>query len=143
MKASKQRFPVETDQWSEQSRGGLDEAFAPKFYQDKHFVCRTCGEAATFSAAEQKHALEIQKVLIHKRRVLCQTCFERRKELLAEAALALAEWTNNKANILASIERIRRWKALLECLPSYGGRRDTARIRMLDRLLHAADSKAT
>jgi hypothetical protein len=134
------RKPVAVDKelWSEKSRSGLDYVFAPEFYEDKPFTCRACGRESVFTAEQQKYTYEVKKAFTWEQHVLCEMCFLQRNQLIAESAALSASWMNDKAALLNNLDAIRRWKVVLELLPNYGIREDTARIRMLTKLLHNA-----
>lgn len=134
------RQPVQMnkDLWSEASRRGLDYAFASEFYEDIPFVCFTCGAKSIFTAEQQKYTYEVKKAYVWARHVLCPTCFKKKNELSAESASFLATWLQDKGTIATNPARISRWKDVLELLPKYGERKDTARIRMLSKLLENA-----
>jgi Probable zinc-ribbon domain len=138
MKAARKPVPVEKNHWSEQSRVGLAYAFAPEFYEDRPFTCRSCGTKSVFTAEQQKYTYEIKKAYVWEQHVLCQPCFDERNALTAEAAAIAACWVKEKAALASDAEVLRRWKEVLELMPRFGVRKDTARIRMLAKLLQSA-----
>ena len=131
----RQPVPVNKELWSEESRRGLDYAFAPEFYEDKPFVCRACGSKSVFTAEQQKYTYEVKKAFTWEQHVLCPVCFHKRNELSAESSAFLAAWSQNKRAVVENLPTVRRWKEVLELLPTYGVRKDAARIRMLSKLL--------
>jgi pyruvate/2-oxoacid:ferredoxin oxidoreductase alpha subunit len=134
----RQPVRINKELWSEESRRGLEYAFAAEFYEDIPFVCYTCGAKSIFTAEQQKSMYEVRKAYVWARHVLCPTCFKGKNELSAEAASFLATWLQDKGTITTNPARISRWKEVLELLPKYGVRKDTARIRMLSKLLENA-----
>lgn len=132
------RLRIEKDLWSPKSRGGLDEFFAGEFYEDQSFICRACGRSSVFTAEQQKYTYEVKKALIHQKHVLCENCFKRRYELIAESRSFVEAWARDKRSLKGNRADLRRWRKVLEKLPTYGVRHDTARIRMLTRLLENA-----
>lgn len=136
----RQPIPVEKELWSEESRNSLDYVFASDFYEDQPFSCRACGLESIFTAEQQKYTYEVKKTFTWERHVLCQSCFQRRNELSAEAAVFQAAWTQDKAALKRDYSSLQRWMEVLEQLPSFGIRKDAARIRMLKKLLNNAAS---
>ena len=132
------RLRIEKDLWSPKSRGGLDEFFAGEFYEDKSFVCRACGRPGVFTAEQQKYTYEVKKALVYQEHVLCERCFKERNRLAAAAKVFLESWSADRAALKAKPGQLARWKEVLELLPKYGVRQDTARIRMLARLIRNA-----
>ena len=61
-----------------------------------------------------------------------------RNKLEAASKAFLKSWARNKAALQAKPGELMRWKEVLELLPTYGVRQDTARIRMLSRLIKNA-----
>jgi Probable zinc-ribbon domain len=132
------RVRVQLELWAPKSRGGLDEYFAGEFYEDKPFDCRACGKPSVFTAEQQKYTYEVKKALIHEQHVLCESCFTERTRLEAASVAFLKLWKHNKAVLQAHVGELGRWKEVLVLLPKYGVRQDTARIRMLTKLLAKA-----
>ena len=116
--------------------------FAGEYYEDKSYVCRACGQASVFTAEQQKYAYEVKKALIYQERVLCESCFGERKRLEVASNDFLASWSENRGALKANGSALRRWKEILELLPKYGARQETARIKMLTRLIEDAPDKA-
>lgn len=129
---------VDKDQWSEKSRSGLDYVFASENYEDKPFACRACGQKAVFTAEQQKYTYEIKKAFTWEHHVLCAACFRQRNDLVAEAKVFAASWAKDKALLKRDRLALQRWKEVLELLPTYGIRKDGARIRMLAKVLEHA-----
>jgi hypothetical protein len=129
------RVPVDKELWSEKARGSLDHVFAEAFYEDKPFNCRACGMSSVFTAEQQKYTYEVKKEYTWVQHVLCPVCFERRNKLAAESTASLAVWVRDRAVLTTNAMFLQRWKQVLEDLPQYGIRKDTARIRMLQKLL--------
>lgn len=137
MTDSRRRLPADKEAWSEKSRSGVDYVLAPDFYDDLEFSCRRCGNAALFSAEQQKYTYEVEKAYIGQRRVLCDDCFQLRVALVEEASKLFAEWKADKRAMLGDAPKLSRWLDILASLPSFGLRPDTARVRMLTRILRA------
>ncbi len=127
--------PVDTSQWSEESKRSLHYRSAPDVYEDKLFACRKCGCQAVFTAEQQKREYEVKKANTLQQHVLCQTCFVVRHELGAESSSFAERWQNDKARFKNEPQAIRRWIEVLNLLPQYGGYKDAGRIRMLAKLL--------
>ena len=140
MKRTRRHSPVLVDKelWSEKSRGSLDYVFAQASYEDKPFACRACGRKSVFTAEQQKYTYEVKKAFTWEQHVLCSACFKQRNELTAESTALAAAWVRDKASLASNAPALRRWKEVLEVLPKYGVRKDTARIRMLTRRLESA-----
>ncbi len=138
MNTPRKPVTVEKDLWSESSRRSGDYLLIGDFYEDKPFSCRVCGANAVFTAEQQKYAYEVKKAHTWEQHLLCLECFEQRNTLIAEAATYAAEWARTKAQFRQKPAAIRRWKEVLEILPRFGVRKDSARIRMLAKLLDAA-----
>jgi Probable zinc-ribbon domain len=136
--APRKSVPVEKELWSEKSRAGLDYTFAHAVYEDKAFNCRACGAASVFTAEQQKYTYEVKKSYTWEQHVLCPSCFQLRNVLTSEAMASLASWVEGRAALGTNVPFMRRWKEVLEQLPRYGVRKDTARIRMLEKLLENA-----
>lgn len=125
--------------WSDKSKASVDYVLARDYYEDIRFNCRACGASSVFTAAEQKYTYEVKKAYVWEQHVLCPSCFRTCLELQAEAATLLAAWLEDKALLTRSAPKLRRWLEVLELLPRFGVRKDTARIRMLARVLAQAD----
>jgi hypothetical protein len=131
--------PVDAEQWSEESRRGLEYLSAPDHYEDIPFDCHVCRSPSVFTAEQQKYTFETKKAYIWQRRLLCASCHRRRNELSTRSATALAAWTKDRARLKTETDFLDRWKRVLEELPAYGVRKDTARISMLGKLLEDAN----
>jgi len=127
--------PVDTSQWSEESKRALHYVSAPDVYEDKVFACRKCGCKAVFTAEQQKREYEVKKATTLRQHVLCHTCFVERHELGAESAAFADRWQNDKARFKKDLAAIRRWIEILDLMPQYGGYKDAGRVRMLAKLL--------
>ncbi len=121
--------------WSEASKRSVSYDFAPTHYSDIEYQCYRCGEAAVFSAEEQKEAFEVKKQHVWQRRNLCEHCFLKRRELEREVAKFESSWAQNKAALAKDRDALERWKEVLETLPYYGASRNTAHINMLKKVL--------
>jgi hypothetical protein len=126
--------PVDAGQWSAAARRRLGYLPAPAFYQDRVFACRSCQCEAVFSAEQQKHEFEVKKAHYLRQRVLCPPCFARRSELQDFNDHFAAMWDSREEGSRTDIPLMLGWLDVLTELPQYGVRRDTARIRMLERL---------
>jgi hypothetical protein len=91
-----------------------------------------------FTAEQQKYTYEVKKALIYQEHVLCERCFKERNKLEAASKAFLQSWSKNKAALKAKPGQLIRWREIVELLPKYGVRQDTARIRMLARLIRNA-----
>jgi hypothetical protein len=129
---------VNKELWSVKAKTGLDYEFAAEFYEDIPYECWACRAPSLFTAEQQKHAFEVKRAYTWQRHVLCQRCFSRRNELTAEAASFARMWVANKAALAADRTQLLRWRELLDQLPRLGMRKDTARTRMLDKLIRGA-----
>lgn len=126
--------PVDTGQWSDAARRRLGYLPAAAFYQDRVFACRTCQCEAVFTAEEQKHEFEVKKAHYLRQRVLCPSCFAKRGELQHLNDQFAAMWNDREEGLRADVPSMLVWLDVLTELPQYGMRRDTARIRMLEKL---------
>jgi hypothetical protein len=127
--------PANPEAWSEECK--RSRSYSPDVdpYFDEYYWCAKCRKPSVFTALQQKEAFEVQKRYIHQRRELCPACHRRRYELIAEAKAFSAAWEKDKVALKANRASLQRWKEVLELLPTYGAREDTARIRMLSKLL--------
>jgi hypothetical protein len=138
MPAASKSAPVDTNQWSEESKRRLHYLPAPNVYEDKVFACRRCGCKAIFTAEQQKREYEVKKANTLRQHVLCHTCFVAWHELGAESDLFSNRWQNDKAGFKKDPPAIKRWIEVLNLLPQYGGYKDAGRIRMLEKLFSNA-----
>lgn len=129
------RLPVDVDQWSEAARRRLGYLPAPSHYEDRRFKCRSCQSEAFFTAAQQKHEYEVKKAHYLRQHVLCPPCFARRSELQALNDHFESSWMARDQGLSADVPALLVWLDVLNELPRYGLRRDTARIRMLEKLI--------
>ncbi len=130
--------PVNVANWSEASRRPLAYISAPSEYEDIHFKCYHCGRSAVFSAEAQREAFEVKKAYIWQRRTLCQECFLSRVALEREVNELNSRWKTERRIVESQPELLKRWIQLLEELPSYGARRNTAHLAMLRKLTQDA-----
>ena len=133
--APRKPVPVDREQWSESSRRSLDYDFAPAFYEDKPFNCLACGAKATFTAEQQKREYEVKKAFTWQQHILCHPCFVKRHELSGQNDALLNRWSTEKLRMKQDTVALNQWVEILELLPTYGMRKDTARLRMLRKLL--------
>jgi hypothetical protein len=127
--------PCDPGQWSEDSKRSVAYEFPAKPYRDKAYRCWRCQAPDVFTAAEQKHAFEVQKANISQQRVLCRACHREWVGLEREADECRRRWAAERAALRNDPEFLRRWLAVLEALPKYNGARDEANIAMLRRLV--------
>lgn len=132
------RLPVDVGQWSDAARRRLGYLPAPSFYEDRRFTCRSCQCEAFFTAEQQKHEYEVKKAHYLRQHVLCAPCFARRCELQTFNDHLAALWDAREQGARADVPGLLVWLEVLTDLPQYGVRRDTARIRMLERLVAEA-----
>lgn len=62
--------------------------------------------------------------------------FPATKRIISGAVMFQAAWTQDKAALKRDYSSLQRWMEVLEQLPSFGMRKDAARIRMLKKLLN-------
>ncbi len=130
--------PVNVANWSEASRRPLAYISAPSEYQDIHFKCYHCGRPVVFSPEAQREAFETRKAYIWQRRTLCQECFLSRVAIEHEVKELNKRWKSERRIVESQPDLLRRWLHLLEELPRYGARRNTAHIAMLRKLTQDA-----
>lgn len=140
MKRKTQPVRVEKELWSRSSKQSLAYDFAHKTYKDRSYNCWRCGSPSTFTAEEQKHAYEVRKAYIWQSRVLCATCWTEGQSIANQLRAFAARWKQNKQTLRADREFLVEWLRLLELHPEYGGRKNTATMAMLKRIL-AADAE--
>jgi hypothetical protein len=127
--------PVNPDHWSEGSKRSVTYWVAPAFYKDIQYQCKRCGKTAVFSATEQKLSYESKKSYIHQRRLLCPDCWKTRVQIEHDLKRFAAQWLLNKQKLKRDPQHLAQWLKLLADHPEYGGRRNTALISMLKKLL--------
>lgn len=106
-------------------------------YADRSYNCRCCGQAAVFTALEQKHAFEVNKTHIHKQRFLCEPCWRAEHAVQEKLAAMAARWAQNQRELRGDLDFLGGWRALLSEHERYGARPDQARQAMLDKLIQA------
>jgi hypothetical protein len=132
------QVPVDAGQWSAAGQRRLGYLSPPRYYEDRVFSCRSCQCESVFSAAQQKHEFEVKKVHPLRQHVLCSSCLSRRHELQVANSNYLASWNLEKKDLLHNIPGLLVWLGILQELPTFGVRRDSARIRMLERVISDA-----
>ena len=127
--------PVNVANWSEASkRSGI--YFMPKAeYKDIHYKCYHCQRLAVFSAEAQLEAFEVRKAYIWQRRTLCEECFAVRLILEREVKEFHRRWKFERPALEREQVALKRWLELLEELPLFGARQNTAHLAMLKRLI--------
>jgi hypothetical protein len=123
------------EKWSEGSQRKLAYVGAPTAYDDIHFKCYHCGHPTVFSADAQRETYEVKKAYIRQRRTLCQDCFVVRVAFEREVMNLSRRWKTERRAAEQSPEFLERWLHLLNELPRYGARRNTAHLAMLQRLV--------
>ena len=134
--------PCDPERWSEESKRSVAFEFPPRPYRDKAYRCGRCGAPDVFTAADQKHAFEVRKANISQQRVLCGACHRERVRLEREAGDCRQRWAAERDALHGDPAFLRRWLAVLEALPGYGGATDEAAIGMLRRLVSEGGSTA-
>lgn len=104
-------------------------------YKDSPYQCRNCGAESVYLAADQKVDFEEKKININTQRVLCSACFKERYRIQRRLAEKLDRWKREKAALAKDRGFISEWIRLLELIPRFAGRKDHARVRMLNRIL--------
>jgi hypothetical protein len=132
------RAPVDASQWSRAGQRRLGYLSPPRYYEDRVFACRSCQCESVFTAAQQKHEFEVKKAHPLRQHVLCQSCLLRKREIQEINARYLACWNESTEHFAKDVTSMLLWLAALQELPTFGARRDSARIRMLQRLIHDA-----
>jgi hypothetical protein len=126
--------PVDVGQWSDAARRRLGYLPAPAFYEDRVFACRSCQCEAVFTAEQQKFEFEVNQAHYRRQRIFCPSCFARRCELQSFNDHFASLWNAREEGSRTDVPGLLMWLDVLTELPQYGLRRDTARIRMLERL---------
>lgn len=131
------KVKIDREKWSESSKrsfsyyGGVDE-----YYQDISYRCLKCSKLAVFTAEEQKVAFEDNKQYIWQRRRLCEHCFKELETLQEKDLQMQHKWSNDKSTLSKDNKFLCDWLAILEVIPTYGKRPNSAMINMLRRLAH-------
>lgn len=133
--SNRTRVPIDKSQWSEKSKQSLDYEFASDFYEDKPFKCWRCGRDAVYKAEQQKYEYEVKKAYVWQQHILCEECFLARRRLEVENGNLVVRWQCEKQALKRDMDALRHWLEVLEELPRYSVRRDSARIRMLQKLI--------
>ena len=126
--------PCDPECWSEDSKRSVAYQFTPRPYRDKAYLCWRCRAPDVFTAVDQKHAFEVLKVNISQGRILCGACHRERVQLDREARECRRRWAEERSDVENNAEFLQRWLAVLEALPGYNVREDSANIAMLTRL---------
>lgn len=128
------RVTADPEQWSRSSKQsyGYD---AVKYYEDISFNCWRCESPAVFTAEEQKHAFEIRKVYIWRRKLLCDDCWSKRQRIEDIINDSQAKWNTEKDKVRMDKAFLLQWLAALRSYPQYKGRSNHATIRMIEKLL--------
>ena len=128
------RVPVDASQWSPAGQRRLGYLSPPRYYEDRVFACRSCQCESIFTAVQQKQEFEVKKAHPLRQHILCRSCLSRKNELQEVNARYMASWSANRERMAADIPSLLAWLSVLQELPTFGVRRDSARIRMLERL---------
>ena len=126
--------PTNVQEWSEASQRSATYCAPDDEYDDIHYECYHCQRPAVFTAEQQRRAFEVRKVYIWQRRTLCEECFAVRVSLEREVKEFNRRWKVERRALSKEVQALRRWLVVLELLPSYGVRKNTAHIAMLKRL---------
>ncbi len=130
-----QSIPITVANWSgasQRSAGYCPPSFE---YKDRHYQCYRCRRPSVFSATAQREAFEVRKVYIWQQRILCEECFVIRRKLEHEVKEFNRRWCTEQSLLKKDLEALKHWSYLLEELPYYGIRRNTAQLTMLKRLI--------
>jgi hypothetical protein len=133
---------IDYAQWSEQARSSPI-AFMATFYAPVAYACRHCGTSWVFSAADQKHVLEVLKKRLEWHATLCDGCYAVRRGIELELRDFAAAWLSQRKRLRADEVALRRWLHVLETAPSYGFRKNTGMIVHLRKRLAALSASAT
>jgi hypothetical protein len=127
--------PADPELWSKQSKNSVAYEFGWTHYADKPYKCYRCKADAAFTAEEQKVAFEVKKRHIAYRRTLCRACHDERHKLVADERNLRGRWLGYREQLARDKHSLAEWRRLLCELPYYGVRRDSARLKVLDKLL--------
>lgn len=129
-------LPAHPDLWSASSqRSYAYESSNYHQYTDRPYTCRRCGQAAVFTALQQRIAYEERKAHIWQDRVLCAACFATRMQIEAELRACAQRWQAERAACQADTPFLLCWLGLLQQHVEYGGRRDEGNTHLLRALL--------
>ncbi|WP_425502922.1 zinc-ribbon domain containing protein [Pseudomarimonas arenosa] len=107
----------------------------PECYRPLPYICRGCGCDCVFSAEDQKYAREVLKKRLEWGPSLCDDCYAVRVGLERERDRFIAAWRERRSEVLGDSAALQRWLEVLEMLPRYGPRKDSAKISQLRKLL--------
>jgi hypothetical protein len=136
-KVAKLPVRVDAERWSRSSKQSYSYVSPPRTYEDIHYECWRCGAADVFTAAEQKTAFEVKQAYIWQRRILCQSCFAKRRRLEQISRSHSKRWRESKSEVAKDRAFLEEWLNALEELPKYAARRNTANIAMIKKRVAA------
>jgi hypothetical protein len=119
--------------WSDQSQRSYGRTRSS--YTDIAYRCCFCGKDAVFTALAQKRAFEVLKMHIHKRRVLCEPCWNDHHALERDIAAHEARWALEKPALRQDAAFLAAWRSLLVLSERYGARPNSATQAMLSKML--------
>lgn len=127
---------IEYSKWSEAALA-WPMALIDEFYSHRPYRCRVCKRACVFTAEDQTHALEVLKKPLQSSPSLCDDCYAFRVGLEREQRACFAKWRSAKQDVQRDPTFLARWLEILETLPRYGTKADSAKITQLRKLLQA------
>jgi putative zinc ribbon protein len=136
-KVAKLPVRVDAERWSRSSKQSYSYVSPPRIYEDIYYECWRCGAADVFTAAEQKTAFEVKQAYIWQRRILCQSCFAKRRRLEQISRSHSKRWRESKSEVAKDRAFLEEWLIALEELPRYAARRNTANIAMIKKRVAA------
>jgi hypothetical protein len=128
-------LPANPGQWSAKSQRSVSSLFTSE-YQDREYKCWSCGQHSVFTAEDQKHTYEVQKVPIDQQRILCNECWKRSLDIAKDLESSERQWAAEKAALKNDQQFLSQWLELLEQREHYVRYKpDTAKKNMLQKLL--------
>ena len=125
---------IDYAQWSDEARSSPI-AFLDEFYSDTSYKCYSCGTDCTFSPADKKHVYETLKKRLEWHPTLCGKCYGIRAGLEREQRNFVEEWQSSRSALRGNIKDLNRWLTVLEELPKFSVKRDSAKISQLRKLV--------
>ena len=128
--------PIDYSKWSEAARSSPI-AFLDEFYSSTGYKCYFCGTDCEFSAADKKYVYESLKKRLEWHPSLCDSCYTIRVGLERERQTFTQAWQLRQSELRGNAKSLTRWLTVLEELPKFSVKRDTAKIAQVRKLIHA------
>lgn len=128
---------IDRSEWSRSSQNSYGSHYDKRAtnYENIAYRCKKCFAACVFTAAEQKHAYEVEKRFIWWLPSLCEKHQAELVKLKTEERACQERWNNEKAALESNAQFLQRWLFVLKEILSYGKRGNPTIITMLTKRL--------